>query len=520
MEISNNEKPHSNSVFTKLGLHRNILTRPPLMKRVSATTIFFFFFIFLLLVLVWVLASWLDASIFSGISNHKSIFAISTKNSPQTLEFPLSCTKKNIKQTCPRTYPTSHNPSRPSNLTCPSYFRWIHEDLGRWKETGITREMVEKARRTAHFRLVIVDGKAYIETYRRSFQTRDVFTQWGILQLLRLYPGKLPDLELMFDCNDRPVVRSRDFQDTNSTPPLLFRYCSDGSSLDVAFPDWSFWGWAEINIKPWKNVLEAIKEGNKRTKWEDRKPYAYWRGNPYVAPTRKDLLKCNVSNKDDWNTRLYIQNWAEEHKQGYKQSKLEDQCTHRYKIYTEGQAWSVSEKYIMACDSMTLFIRSRYHDFFVRGMTPLEHYWPIRDNSKCTSLKFAVDWGNNHTQQAKAIGEAGSNFIREHLKMDYVYDYMFHLLNEYAKLLKFKPTIPPGTVELCAETMACPATGLWKDFMVESMVKSPSQTTPCNLPPHDPNVVGDLFGRKVNSTKRVEAWENEYWRNQGLNKRN
>lgn len=72
---------------------------------------------------------------------------------------------------------------------------------------------------------------------------------------------------------------------------------------------------------------------------------------------------------------------------------------HRYKIYIEGWAWSVSEKYIMACDSMTLYVKSNYHDFFIRGMVPLQHYWPIRNNSKCTSLKFAVEWGNNHTHK-------------------------------------------------------------------------------------------------------------------------
>jgi len=54
-------------------------------------------------------------------------------------------------------------------------------------------------------------------------------------------------------------------------------------------------------------VLEDIKKGNTRTKWKDRVPYAYWKGNPSVAPTRNDLLKCNVSDKDDWNTHLYIQ---------------------------------------------------------------------------------------------------------------------------------------------------------------------------------------------------------------------
>lgn len=103
--------------------------------------------------------------------------------------------------------------------------------------------MVEMARRTANFRLVIVNGKAYIEKYRQSIQTRDKFTLWGILQLLRLYPGRLPDLELMFDCDDRPVVRSDNFRGPNAGAPPLFRYCGDDSTLDIVFPDWSFWGW-------------------------------------------------------------------------------------------------------------------------------------------------------------------------------------------------------------------------------------------------------------------------------------
>lgn len=64
---------------------------------------------------------------------------------------------------------------------------------------------------------------------------------------------------------------------------------------------------AETNIKPWRGVLKDIKEGNRRTKWKDRIPYAYWKGNPYVASTRKNLLKCNVTSKNDWNTRLYVQ---------------------------------------------------------------------------------------------------------------------------------------------------------------------------------------------------------------------
>lgn len=190
-------------------------------------------------------------SIFSAAGKTNNTMIISLENTTlhqKLVEFPLNCSINNETQTCPTNYPRrifqreDQDPS--SETVCPNYFRWIHEDLRPWIATGITRDMVERAKRTANFRLIIVQGKAYIEKFRKSIQTRDTFTIWGILQLLRRYPGMLPDLELMFDCDDRPVVRSRDYSGPNSTgAPPLFRYCSDRWSMDVVFPDWSFWGW-------------------------------------------------------------------------------------------------------------------------------------------------------------------------------------------------------------------------------------------------------------------------------------
>ena len=136
------------------------------------------------------------------------------------------------------------NSSSSSTETCPEYFRWIYEDLKPWRKTGIIREMVEGAKTLAHIRIVAVDGKVYMEKYKWVFQTRDAFTIWGVMQLLRLYPGKLPDFDLMFECGDKPVIKRYDYQGPNaSTPPPLFHYCGDDKSYDIAFPDWSFWGW-------------------------------------------------------------------------------------------------------------------------------------------------------------------------------------------------------------------------------------------------------------------------------------
>ncbi|XP_074319694.1 uncharacterized protein LOC141656634 [Silene latifolia] len=430
-------------------------------------------------------------------------------------EFPLQCFDSGIPQTCPTDYPekTEIDPEAPPPPICPDYFRWIYEDLKPWRETGITRDMVEKAKKTANFRLTILNGKAYVETYHKGYQTRDLFTLWGFLQLLRRYPGRVPDLELMFDCVDWPVIRKHSPLSNASVPPL-FRYCGDDKTLDIVFPDWTFWGWAEVNIKAWDLISNDIKEGNKIVQFMDRAPYAYWKGNPFVAQSRLDLLKCNVSDKQDWGAHIFIQDWNKELQEGYKQSNLAHQCKDKYKIYIEGSAWSVSEKYILACDSVTLIVQPKYYDFFSRGLMPTQHYWPIRESDKCRSIKFAVDWGNSHKQKAQAMGKAASEFILEDVKMDYVYDYMLNLLTEYAKLLKFKPTIPKNAVELCSETLVCNAEDYQKRILLGSLVTTPSDKNTCIMPPpYDRVSLLSQVRRKNNAEKQVEKWEKNYWDN-------
>ncbi|RZB53533.1 hypothetical protein D0Y65_049462 [Glycine soja] len=124
--------------------------------------------------------------------------------------------------TCPKDYyPTKFEQDQDSSTasTCPEYIKWIHEDLKPWKRTGITREMMERGRNVSYFRLVIKQGKAYAEM---------------------LYPGNVPDLELLFETGDKPVVGKEHFQ---GTPPPIFHYCGHKNAYDIVFPDWSFWGW-------------------------------------------------------------------------------------------------------------------------------------------------------------------------------------------------------------------------------------------------------------------------------------
>ncbi|XP_052171672.1 uncharacterized protein LOC127787653 [Diospyros lotus] len=477
----------------------------------GALTIAFLFAIVALIGII-IVFQLIRRSILSG-SSWQRAFSFPTSQSPvmqpKRIEYFLNCSGRQDHKSCPVNHPIK-TAYRADAGKCPEYFRWIYEDLRPWKESGITREMVENAKREAHFRLVVVNGKVYIDKYRPAYQTRDVFTIWGILQLLRLYPGRLPDLDLMFQCNDRPSILKSKYEGEHATPPPpLFHYCGNNSTLDIVFPDWSFWGWVEINIPPWETLKKELERGNHLIKWKDRKPYAYWKGNIFVGnPMRRDLAKCNVTDNQDWNARIYHLSWPRESQKGFKNTRLAKQCDYRYKIYAEGNAWSVSEKYILACDSMSLFIRPQYFDFFTRDLLPTVHYWPVNKHHLCQSLKFVVDWGNKHPEKAQRIGKAGSRYIQEKLKMKYIYDYMFHLLNEYGKLLKYKPTVPEGITPMCLERMACRAKRVQRKFQVESMVKAPAEIGSCSLPlPYRRPELEAFLERKERLRKQVEMWE-------------
>nr|VDD10192.1 unnamed protein product [Brassica rapa] len=434
----------------------------------------------------------------------------------KTIKIPLNC--KDTTQTCPLNYPSRFKPAISSSETCPDYFRWIHQDLKVWQETGITRETLERAKPNAHFRLVIKSGRLYLHQYDKCYQTRDVFTIWGILQLLKMYPGQVPDLELLFLCHDQPGIWKKDFtqEGPNATwpPPPLFHYCSHRDAYDIVFPDWSFWGWPEVNVKEWTTLQVAIREANERVRWKDRVQYAHWKGNSYVSQERRDLMQCNFSDKYDPMVHLYEQDWEKERENGFKSSNLEDQCTHRYKIYIEGRAWSVSKKYILACDSMALLVKPEFFDFFGRSMVPMEHYWPIRHQESCRDLKFAVEWGNNNTEKAQEIGRRGSEYMMKRLEMKYVYDYMLYVLQGYGKLMRLDVTVPDNATEVCSETMACPITdgGLIRQCMDDSLVTYPSVKAACDLPqPYGDDELKRFLKNQESAERHVEKLTNDYW---------
>ena len=91
-------------------------------------------------------------------------------------------------------------------MSFPFYFKWIHHELRPWEKVGITLDNVEPAIKFMSLILGIVEGRLFIESYRKSFQTRDLFTISLLAWLLKIYLGMLPVLELMFNGNTTPLM--------------------------------------------------------------------------------------------------------------------------------------------------------------------------------------------------------------------------------------------------------------------------------------------------------------------------
>ncbi|KAK4763981.1 hypothetical protein SAY87_013419 [Trapa incisa] len=194
----------------------------------ASATVFFSFI--LVIILSGAIVSGFDVVVFTA--RLSSFFtsinggASSSSSGRGSAEYHLSCSPT-ANATNPQNCPAGYYPSKPIEpdteytTACPEYFR-----------------------------LVVYKGKAYLEQFHRAWQTRGVFTLWGILQLLRLYPGSVPDLEMMFCCEDLPALPKRNNQvPEGAAPSAMFHYCGEESAFDIPFPDWSFWGWIGLFLE-------------------------------------------------------------------------------------------------------------------------------------------------------------------------------------------------------------------------------------------------------------------------------
>ncbi|GAQ78892.1 hypothetical protein KFL_000200440 [Klebsormidium nitens] len=396
---------------------------------------------YLVLAGAFLLSAIICLAIFSSASAELSATILPSELSGKLQDWKQSLRARNV------TLPEESDGEDGDMRNCPAWFSSLREDFKPWSDKGgITIQDVEAAQPIAASRFQILNGSLYMENFHHCFQSRLRYSLWGLLMLLRKYPGSIPDVDFMWDCGDDPKAFRP--ADPGDPIPFLFNFCKLAHSIDVPFPDWSFWGWPELQILPWQNQSVKIAQGGADAgAWRQRKPTAFWKGNVWVGYGLTQNLRLELTDcrRDPvWEVEAYGQDWGAEVANGFQYSRQWQQCGWRYKVYAEGNAWSVSSKYGFACGSTMLVIEPYFEAFYSRGMAYGHNCLFVRRRPLCEALKEQIDWGNEHETEAEAIGQAGQKWILEDVRMEHVYEYMLHLLQTYAALQTFTPARSSG----------------------------------------------------------------------------
>lgn len=87
---------------------------------------------------------------------------------------------------------------------------------------------------------------------------------------------------------------------------------------------------------------------------------------------------------------------------------------------------------------------------------------------------------------------------------DRVYDYMFHLINEYSKLQQFKPARPSSALEVCIESLLCLADSKQRQLLEKSIAYS-SPSPPCSLQAADSNLIKNWVQERRKTIHDIEV---------------
>ena len=109
-------------------------------------------------------------------------------------------------------------------------------------------------------------------------------------------------------------------------------------------------------------------------------------------------------------------------------------------------------------------------------------------------------------RQAKEIGKAGQDFMWRTLSMNHVYDYVFHLLNEYAKLQTFNPVVPPEAQIVCQNTILCFADDKKSKNILSKSEEKASILPPCTFAPHSELFIKDIELQMQKKNKIRHGW--------------
>jgi len=319
-------------------------------------------------------------------------------------------------------------------------------DLATFSE-GISKEMVNKAgliSRTTKYQ--IVGGKLY-----RSKDCMFPFRCEGIQHFLLQLAPSLPDTEFVVNTRDWPQL-NKYMQD--KLP--VFSFSKTGEFYDIMYPAWAFWGGGPaIGLYPrglgrWDQHIESLGEAARQTPWDLKSDLAFFRGSrtsserdPLVLLARKcpKVADARYTKNQAWKSpkdTLGMEPATE--------TSLESHCQYKYLFNYRGVAASFRLKHLFLCRSLVFHVGSDWLEFFYPALKPWVHYIPVPSNAGEQEIFHLLEFVKEHQDLAKGIADAGTKFVKDHLRMEDVTCYWDKLIRAYTKLLQYQVERDPTLI--------------------------------------------------------------------------
>ncbi|GAB4824253.1 hypothetical protein N2152v2_011299 [Parachlorella kessleri] len=306
------------------------------------------------------------------------------------------------------------------------YLPWIHKDLARWRHggIGISKAMVDKAHARVRdctawsqqpfwIRFQVVDGKLYVEHWDApqghypaelgrgwvSAKARLPYAILALMDVLREFPGEIPDLDAVLGLQDSPCI-VLEGNDSQQPAPPAFGFTGAPWAADLPFPDFTYYG-HEVGLGledekgqwlfGWDAQLDHYIHKWSSPLW-DRIPRLVWRGRTtgmrdqprkYFAVCPHELRQQN----DSGSAHLFNTPGSGGLAMGEGHIHLDTMCQYMYQAYLEAAAYSSNLKQKLACRSVVLTPYIQHYEFWSRELRPGKHYLLVTtagNDTECT----------------------------------------------------------------------------------------------------------------------------------------
>ncbi|PWN49219.1 hypothetical protein IE53DRAFT_156694 [Violaceomyces palustris] len=235
------------------------------------------------------------------------------------------------------------DPFNPEDLTltedeCDAFFPGLWDEIDRsvrwFTKHPNTKEYLDRVCDDgiwSHARVVVHNNRVYLKYFQQSAFTR-INAALGLLQQSVITSReRLPDVEFCLSTNDWGSMGKMSLD----RAPYL---------EDVwLMPDYGWYSWPEPGVGSYSELREKTLRVERSTKWEEKIPKLFWRGNMGVGTADRESM-LGVSEKYEWNDAKPL-DWGKPE----EIVPMEDHCKWKFHGFPEGMTYSGRLRYLQNC---------------------------------------------------------------------------------------------------------------------------------------------------------------------------